>query len=409
MHEFKINEFITLKLEDGKTNIYVLGEKFIQCKYLLLNIPAQDLGLYDEIDSIDEAAEKLDKSLERGNPKSFRIEVPPKVEFWGHSSNLQVWAEHGYDTRFIHSNLAFPLLKRLTEIGDLRAKRIFKDEIGKRFEKGSDSVRQYLVREKYVEYLSREEIWSVIPNQSEVRILRAIEKEAGAEFKLCSDEMEVFIWGDEQNQLAFSIKEGYVRKINFFNFNILTVAKWENIFTMLGKLEALKELYLSHNNLKTIPDSVRRIKNLEVLHLNNNELKKLPEDIGDLEKLIWLVLKYNEIEKLPESIGKLQLLRILNLHHNQLVELPNSIGNLKNLKKLHLENNRLEKLPDTITEMESLTQFALSSNLLSDLPEKMIKMKSLRSIGLVGNKIIKSSPIIASLKKKGVSIRMEKN
>ena len=407
MQEFIINEFITLKLEDGKTNIYVLGKKFIQCKYLLLNIPAQDLNLYDEINSIDEAAEKLDKSLERSNPKSFEIEVPREVEFWGHSSNLQVWAEHGYDTRFIHSNLAFPLLKKLTEVGDIKAKRIFKDEIGKRFEMGSDSVRQFLALEGYLDYLSREEMWSVMPNQSEVRILRVIEKEAGAEFKFCSDGMEVFIWGDEPNQLAFSIKDSHVKRIEFFNFNILSVAKWENIFAMLGKLEALKELHLPHNNLKSIPDSVRRIKNLEVLHLNNNELKNIPEDIGDLEKLIWLVLKYNMIKKLPESIGKLQLLRILNLHHNQLVELPNSIGNLKFLKKLNLENNRLEKLPDTIIEMESLAQFALSSNLLSDLPKKMIKMKSLRSIGLVGNKIIKSSPIIALLKKKGVSVRMK--
>ncbi len=42
MSEFKINNFITLKLEEGRTNIYVLGEEFIQCKYLLMNIPIQD-------------------------------------------------------------------------------------------------------------------------------------------------------------------------------------------------------------------------------------------------------------------------------------------------------------------------------------------------------------------------------
>ena len=32
--EYKINEFLTLKLENGKTVIYVKGKKFIQCKYL---------------------------------------------------------------------------------------------------------------------------------------------------------------------------------------------------------------------------------------------------------------------------------------------------------------------------------------------------------------------------------------
>lgn len=90
MSEFKINDFIMLKLEDGKTNIYVLGEEFIQCKYLLINIPVQDIELYDEINSIDEATEKLDKSLERGNPEGFKIDIPPQVGFWGHCSNLHV-------------------------------------------------------------------------------------------------------------------------------------------------------------------------------------------------------------------------------------------------------------------------------------------------------------------------------
>ena len=36
--EFKVNDYITLKLEDGKTIIYVKGKRFDQCKYLLLNI-----------------------------------------------------------------------------------------------------------------------------------------------------------------------------------------------------------------------------------------------------------------------------------------------------------------------------------------------------------------------------------
>ena len=124
MSEFIINDYIALKLEDSKTNIYVLGELFIQCKYLLMNIPIQDIERYDEINSIDEAAEKLDKSLERGNPEVFTINILPEVEFWGHCSNLQVWAEQDYDTRFIHSNLAFPLLKKLTEVGDLKASKI---------------------------------------------------------------------------------------------------------------------------------------------------------------------------------------------------------------------------------------------------------------------------------------------
>ena len=56
--EFKINKYIKLKLEDGRTTIYVNNRKFTQCMYLLLNIPVNRIEDLDEIDSIDEAAEK---------------------------------------------------------------------------------------------------------------------------------------------------------------------------------------------------------------------------------------------------------------------------------------------------------------------------------------------------------------
>lgn len=43
MKEFKVNETIILKLENRKTNLYVKGELFRQCKFLLLFIPTEDI------------------------------------------------------------------------------------------------------------------------------------------------------------------------------------------------------------------------------------------------------------------------------------------------------------------------------------------------------------------------------
>ncbi|KKM69570.1 hypothetical protein LCGC14_1449440 [marine sediment metagenome] len=51
---FKINEHITVKLEEGITRIYNDGESFIQCKSLLLNIPEKSLYKYNKISSIDD-------------------------------------------------------------------------------------------------------------------------------------------------------------------------------------------------------------------------------------------------------------------------------------------------------------------------------------------------------------------
>lgn len=46
--EFKVSEYIGLKLEEGKTNIYIKGELFRQCKFLLLNIPLDEISAFDE-------------------------------------------------------------------------------------------------------------------------------------------------------------------------------------------------------------------------------------------------------------------------------------------------------------------------------------------------------------------------
>ena len=58
---FRINEHIVLKLEEGKTVIYVDGEPFRQCKYLLLVDPERIIDT--EIDSIDEAAHYMSQTL----------------------------------------------------------------------------------------------------------------------------------------------------------------------------------------------------------------------------------------------------------------------------------------------------------------------------------------------------------
>lgn len=151
MLNFKVNNFITLKLENNETIIYVNGIRFNQCKFLMLNVSYDRITDLNDTESIDEVASKLDKSLEKKEMK-----IPPEVEFWGHCSNLQVWAENNYNTRLLHSNIAFPLLKKLTEVRDPIAKKVFKEEIAKRYESGYLSVIRYLLLEKYLLHLPDE-------------------------------------------------------------------------------------------------------------------------------------------------------------------------------------------------------------------------------------------------------------
>ena len=92
---FKINEYITLKLENDNTHIYVNDKIFLQCKYLLINIYPEQLKEYNKIiKSIDDVAELLDHSLEGSFYRNYIIS--PEQGFMAHCSNIQAWVECDY-------------------------------------------------------------------------------------------------------------------------------------------------------------------------------------------------------------------------------------------------------------------------------------------------------------------------
>ncbi|MBD3312223.1 hypothetical protein GF352_02085 [archaeon] len=270
---FRVNDWLELKLEGSETNIYVNGELFNQCKYLLLEIPIKAIGDYDDIGSIDEAAEWLNDDLEEGSAGYW---IKPEEEFWGHCSNLQAWVENNYDTRLLKSNLAFPLLKKLGDY-DSKAKFKFSEELIKRLNSGYEPVQEYLLKEYpgYVLNLPSEHIDSV--KWSQIKTLDLI--------------------GNRLSSLPESI----------------------------GDLGCLQKLYLSTNRLSSLPESIGNLKDLQVLDLTNNCLSYLPGWISGLTNLQVLDLSSNRLSSLPESIGNLKDLQVLDLTNNCLSSLPDSL------------------------------------------------------------------------------------
>ncbi len=125
MQTFTVNEFISLTLRDTQTSIRINGKFFIQCRYLIISIPTQDIEGWDGYDSIDEIIKATGKT--EGDRKAFQI--TPEEEFWGHCSNLQTWAENNYDYRILDSQLSIPIiteiLKGLTKKKDRERFRSF--------------------------------------------------------------------------------------------------------------------------------------------------------------------------------------------------------------------------------------------------------------------------------------------
>jgi len=327
MKEFKVNEYITLKLEDGETNIYVKGKLFDQCKYVLLRNTSSGLeNTLESVESVDELAEQMDHSLEERLDHSLEedkiesINIPLETIFWVHCSNLQVWAENDYDTRLIHSNLAFPLLKRLSKLGDPIAKSIFRKEIIKRLESGYENTIEFLIQDNYHKYLTKEQYaYSILDEDAE--ILLEIEAILGIE-------------------LQYSAKYPKEKEFTVKNRRIIG-------------------LDLSFCELKNIPISVRKLTNLRAIKMVGNKLHELPNWLNELKNLEWIDLGINKIQKIPEFIKDLNKLEYLDLSDNEIQDIPNSMMELKNLKTLNIENNRLSKIPDFIKRLPKMEEIII--------------------------------------------------
>ncbi|MHA1987135.1 MAG: leucine-rich repeat domain-containing protein [Promethearchaeota archaeon] len=390
-------------MEEKKTRIYIKGELFLQCKFLLLNIPED----FSELKSIDDGVDLYYDPLIQ---IEYSEKVPAQAEFWAHCSNLQAWSEYDYDTRFLHFNLAFPLLKKLTEVGDLQAKKRFKEEIVKRFELGNKNVQRFLLNEGYLDIFTKDELHSLIISGSE--IIKELERIIQKDIKIDLIDSPfaqsfilkngIIIWLILEN---CQLKEIPIIIKDLDSLERLRLRKnlIENIPVWIKELQKLKYLDLSDNNLKVLPDYIGNFNILNYLYLSNNQLKEIPESIGNL-RLFNLEIINNQLRKIPESIGNITSLENLLIHNNKITVLPESIGNIISLKRLVVANNLINSLPESIGKLRYLEELDLSNNPLQVLPDSIEDSKNLTVLYLAGTKINKSSQFIKKLKKKRITI-----
>lgn len=375
--EFTVNEFLTVKLVGKDTIIYVNGESFMLCKRLLINVPIDRIHDTDELDSIDEAAEKLgwDGDGQIYN-NGIEYNLSPETEFWGHCSNLQAWYEHRYATRLLHSNLAFRLLKKLAEVGDPQAKRVFKEEIVERLNSGYDPVIYYLIKTRYTDFLSREDLLFSILEPNEAEEILNLEKLLKAIFKIDNTTKKL-----EDEKLSLKIENKKIMKLQIAGSCL------KRFPDQIKSFKNLKYLYLNGNDFEEFPDWIEGFKKLEVLDLSSCDLEVIPESVGSLISLKKLNLFNNYLSELPDSIGLLSHLEELSIENNDSLTIPDSIGNLKSLKILYASNTDIHKLPETIGNLKSIEELHLDGNKIEYLPESIGRLKSLKILDLNYNPI----------------------
>ncbi|MFX1236514.1 MAG: leucine-rich repeat domain-containing protein [Promethearchaeota archaeon] len=315
-NEFEVNDEITLKLENGRTILYVDGKEFLQCKHLVIKGSLNELSKV-EVNSIDDI-ENLDLEY------STEVDITAAEEFWGHCSNLQAWAEHGFDSRLLHSNMSFPLLKELADVNPSKYETFFKEEICRRMIEGNPSTVYFLYEEGYIDRLTRDEFWSAF--DFEVQPLIEIERRINE----ISSEPIYFKHTTRTEDVAPITRE-----------------KNDTYFQLDGKTITA----LSLNELETLDDSLlvfileRLKKYLKIRALNIygcEKIESLPKEIGGLKNLKWLYLENNCITSLPDTIGKLKQLEELYLANNKLSSLPEGFSALYSLEFLDLSLRTLE-------------------------------------------------------------------
>jgi leucine-rich repeat protein SHOC2 len=122
----------------------------------------------------------------------------------------------------------------------------------------------------------------------------------------------------------------------------------------------LRRLYLSNEQITTLPENLGNFTYLEELDLENNQLTTLPNSLASLTNLTEINLSSNYFTTLPNSLTSLANLLDLYIGDNQLTTLPDSMANLINLEWLYLEDNPLTDL-SILQQLPKLEEVAFLS------------------------------------------------
>ncbi len=427
--EYQINEYLKLRLEGKETVIYVGRERFRQCKYLLIDEIIRDdvsdcqeqvKNVIEEMQftSIDEKAEQYSHELEESEESGpFYFNILPEEEFKAHCSALDAFSIYNYNTELLHSNIAFPLLKKLYKAGDQRAEKAFKEEIGRRFISGFEPVTLYLLKQGYVSYLSLEQLESLTVNLGE-KIKKLLEKVILEVLTTPPYIEEKYVPKAKlynflkilNNGLASSLEYvEYDGKIIFVKEGVLEIYIFENMVERipeiinLKKLVSLRKMCLRHQKIKKI-EGLEMLVDLDVLDLHGNQIEEIEglKSLSDLKELIlglskikeikgleslrylnYLRLDQNEIEKIEglKSVGELKSL-LLNRNKIERIE---GLDELKNLEYLNLSQNKIERI-EGLDELKNLKNLDLSYNRIKEI-EGLNKLKNLEYLNLSNNMI----------------------
>ncbi len=98
------------------------------------------------------------------------------------------------------------------------------------------------------------------------------------------------------------------------------------------------------------PSWLSGVSTLEWIDLSGQRIKSVPESIGRLRNLEGLLLPGNLLQRLPDSLCELSALKVLSVEQNQISALPENLHTLSGLSFLGVEGNDLPLPPEVLSQ-----------------------------------------------------------
>ncbi|GMJ04171.1 MDIS1-INTERACTING RECEPTOR LIKE KINASE2 [Hibiscus trionum] len=204
--------------------------------------------------------------------------------------------------------------------------------------------------------------------------------------------------GDRGLRGSITPQIGALSKLKFLNLS------WNNLTgelpPSLGNLTRLSVLDVSHNQIVSVPLSIRNMRNLVSLNLARNSILHMPSGIGLLTNLTHLIMDSNPLHSIPPQIWNLGNLRTLSLRHCMLGgSIPPSIGKLVSLVTLDLSFNMLVgPIPSSVGNLTDLASLVLESNQVNgSIPTELTKLRNLSFLDLCVNNMSGEIPSFLGL------------
>lgn len=175
--------------------------------------------------------------------------------------------------------------------------------------------------------------------------------------------------------------EGQITTLNLNSMERNTIFLQSSVFNHLSNLD------LFNNHITEFPSCICDLKCLKDLQLSKNKIKCIPETIGKLKNLVKFSVESNKITVLPKSICDIVALRELYLSNNALTKIPGNIGNITNLTTLAIGSNKIFWLPKSISKLKKITLINAENNRIRTIPKSFVKLSCLRWFDITGNSL----------------------